>query len=133
MGGTQAHEAAKKNDESLQQGLRGVPKLAGLSSYEYAVDGGLRYYCAEAQEEHLDEPTVQRYHKTFHRKSPGGINRKNIQIETDKRAFSLDGDSVQVPGKFSKRIEESPFSSTQKRPNHQMEIQINLPVQTMIE
>ena len=40
-----------------------MPKLAGLSSYEYAVDGGLRYYCAEAQEEHLDEATMQRYRK----------------------------------------------------------------------
>lgn len=45
----------------------------------------------------------------------------------------MDGDSVQVPGKFSKRIEESPFSSTHKRPTYQMELQINLPVQTMIE
>jgi hypothetical protein len=36
--------------------------------------------------------------KIFHRKSQGGINRKNVQIETDKRIFSLDGESVQVPG-----------------------------------
>ena len=47
--------------------------------------------------------------KIFHRKGSNSINRKNIQIETDKRIFSLDEQSVQVPGKFSKKIDDSPF------------------------
>ena len=67
MNQTKAAEAAKKlAEEQLQQGLKGGPKMTGLSSYEYAVDGGVAYCCAEPKPEHLDEPTIQRYCKLSH-------------------------------------------------------------------
>ena len=63
-----AAEAARKQpEEQLQQGLKGVPKMAGLSSYEYTMtDGAVRYHCAEPKPENLDEPTIQRYRKLIH-------------------------------------------------------------------
>jgi len=80
--------------------------MAGLSSFEYSTGAevGLKYHCGVVKEENFDEKTVQRYTSTFHRRckdenaennsgNTSGINRKNIQIETDKHIFSL-GDDV---------------------------------------
>ena len=102
--------------ENSQSALLGPPKLSGLSTYEYAVDGLLRYHCAEMKPEHVDVQSVERYERIFHQEvgfgfgskngmnsaegakaddwktqTAGGssINRKNIQIETDKHIFSL--------------------------------------------
>lgn len=97
--------------ENTQSALLGPPKHAGLTTFEYAVDSQLRFYCAEMKPEHVDAASVERYERIFHGESgfthangnssgqldgsrmddwktstAGGssINRKNIQIETDK-------------------------------------------------
>lgn len=80
------------------------------------MDGLLRYHCAEMKAEHVDRQSMERYERIFHQEvgfgfagknianggesakaedwktqTAGGssINRKNIQIETDKHIFSL--------------------------------------------
>ena len=49
-----------------QTGLKGAPKLAGLSSYEYSVDGNLRYHCSQPSESQIDPQIMERYKSTFH-------------------------------------------------------------------
>jgi hypothetical protein len=48
----------RKPEEEMQQSLRGSPKMAGLSTYEYKVDGGLRYYCGQPNSKNIDESSV---------------------------------------------------------------------------
>ena len=43
---TPAAGSKKMSVVNTQSGLKGTPKLAGLSSFEYAVDGSIRYHCS---------------------------------------------------------------------------------------
>jgi hypothetical protein len=54
-----------RKQENLQAALKGVPKMAGLSSFEYSTGAevGLKYHCGVAKEEDMDEKTAQRYSK----------------------------------------------------------------------
>ena len=51
---------ASKKQENQQEALKGVPKMAGLSSFEYSTGAevGLKYHCAIAKEENIDEKTI---------------------------------------------------------------------------
>lgn len=40
---------------NYQSELHGTPKMAGLSSYEYAVDSNIRYHCSTVNIENVDE------------------------------------------------------------------------------
>ena len=48
----------KDMDETLQSGLKGTPKMAGLSIYEYQLDQGLRFSCEQPKAEVLHENTI---------------------------------------------------------------------------
>ena len=61
--------------ENLQSVLLGPPKHSGLTTFEYAVDSQLRYYCVEAKPENVDRPSVERYQRIFHRDT--GFSRAN--------------------------------------------------------
>ena len=114
--GAQAAAKALGPAENLQTALKGPPKMSGLTSFEYNVDSQLRYNCADTKPDNVDQASTERYQKIFHREeflsransnansqgdsakaddlkssTAGGssINRKNIQIETDKHIFSL--------------------------------------------
>lgn len=82
--------------EQMQESLKGLPKMAGLSSYEYqtGAESALRFHCAMAKAEHVHEPTIERYHQTFHRGKAdfegSGAKRNNVQIETERHFFQLD-------------------------------------------
>ena len=58
------------------------------------------------------------------------MNRKNIQIETDKSMFSLENEF----GPAGKKYKETGEKNITKESNRSMmEVSINLPTQTMIE
>ena len=44
--------------EPTQSELKGTPKLAGLSSYEYAVDSSIKYICSKVNTENIDEEMI---------------------------------------------------------------------------
>jgi hypothetical protein len=136
---------APKKQEHLQESLKGVPKMAGLSSFEYSTgaETGLKYHCALVKEENIDDKTIQRYTNTFHRDAKdenaennsgntSGIIRKNIQIETDKHIFSLGDDVLHSSYNKDPKIAEK-GSGVSRDARSMVEVSINLPYQMLVE
>ena len=109
--------------------------MAGLSSYEYqtGTESALRFHCAMAKAEHVHEPTIERYHQTFHRGKAdfegSGAKRNNVQIETDRHVFQLDEHKLKsAVNKESKTTNEASSGS-----RCMYEVSINLPHQMLVE